>query len=102
MLLVDNKVQNLPPGDSTIPKDLMTPLIEDSEQITEMQPSPIAEFRCGISSILVELKCEDLPKVILLSSKFNDKPELKKFFLELVVERYEAEIEVLNSQEKSY
>ena len=67
-----------------------------------MQLSLIAKFHYIISSDLAELECEDLPKVILLSSKFNAKPELKKIFLELVVERYETEIEMLNSQDQSY
>ena len=67
--------------------------MEDSEKL-----SPIEEFQYGISSILAELKCEDLPKVVLLSSKLNTRPVLKKMFLDLVVERYEAEIEILNSQ----
>ena len=60
----------------------------------------IAECRDIISSYLAELEVEDLPRAILLSSKF--KPVLRKIFLELVVERYEAKIEFLNSQEKSY
>ena len=67
-----------------------------------MQTSPIAEFHCGISSILIDLKFGDLPKVILLSSKFNAKPKIKKIFLGLVVERYETKTEMLNSQEQSY
>ena len=80
----------------------MTLLIEDSEQSAKMQSSFIAEFHFEISSELAELECEDLPKVVLLNSKFNAKPELKKIFLDLVVERYETEIEILNSQEQSY
>ena len=67
-----------------------------------MQSNFITELRCEISSELVELECEDLPKVVLLSSKFNAKLELKKIFLDLVVERYETEIEILNLQEQSY
>ena len=47
------------------------------------------------------LEVEDLPWAILLPS-LSSKPVLKKIFLESVVERYEAEIEFLNSQETSY
>ena len=65
-----------------------------------MYPNFIAVCRDTISSDLAELEVEDLPRAILISSKFN--PVLKKNFLELLVERYEAEIELLNSQEKSY
>ena len=75
--------------------------MEDSEQFAKMHRSFMEEFHYGISSILDNLKCEDLPEVIPVSSKSN-KLELKKFFLELVVERYESEIVVLNSQEQSY
>ena len=71
-----------------------------SEKFVEMHPSFIVECRDVMSRGLAELKVEDLPRAILLSSSF--KPVLKKIFIELVVERYEAEIEFLNSQEKSY
>ena len=70
--------------------------MEDSEL------SPLEEFHCGISDILAQLRSEDLPKVLHSSSRFNDQPELKKVFLEVLAERYEAEIELLNSEEKSY
>ena len=76
----------------------VTSLMEDSERFAEVHPSFIAECRDVMSSDLAELEVEDLPRAILLSSKF--KPVLRKIFLELVVERYEAEIEFLNSQEK--
>ena len=74
--------------------------MEDFEKFAEMHPSFIAESRDIMSRDLAEMEWEDLPRAILLSLKF--KPVLKKIFLELVVERYEAEIEILNSQEKSY
>ena len=44
----------------------------------------------------------DLLEAFFSSSKFNTQPELKKVFLEVLVERYEAEIEILNTQEWSY
>ena len=50
----------------------------------------------------MEIEWEDLPKIVPISSKLDTQPVLKKMFLDLVVERYEAEIELLNSQEKSY
>ena len=81
-------------------KDQVTSLMEDSEQFVEMHPSFIAECQDVMSRGWADLKVEDLPRAILLSSKF--KPMLRKIFLELVVERYEVEIEFLNSQEKSY
>ena len=81
-------------------KDQVTSLMEDSEQFAKMHPSFIAECRDIISSDLEELEWEDLPRAILLSSKF--KPLLKKIFLELLVESYEVEIKFLNSQENSY
>ena len=39
-----------------------------------------------MSSDLVELECEDLPKVILLSSKLNANPEIKKIFLDFPIQ----------------
>ena len=44
MLLVDNKVQNIPPGDSTIQKYLMTPLAEDSVLVEKIQQPPITNM----------------------------------------------------------
>ena len=81
-------------------KDQVTSLMEDPERFVEMYPDFIALCRDTISSDLAELKVEDLPGVIPLGSEFN--PVLKKNFLEFLVERYEAEIELLNSQERSY
>ena len=49
---------------------------------------------------MAEYKVEDLPGVIPLSSK--GEPLLREIFLELVVERCGAEIELLSSQEISY
>ena len=46
------------------------------------------------------MRVEDLPGAVLRSLEYG--PVLRKIFLELVVERYEAEIELLNSQEISY
>ena len=77
-------------------KDQATSSMEDFEQFAEMHPSFIAECRCS----LARMKVEDLPQVILLSSSFP--PVLEKISLKLVVKIYEAEIEFLNSQEKSY
>ena len=71
-------------------------------QMEDSELSPLEEFRCGITDILARLRSEDLPKVFRSSSSFNDRPELKKVFLEVLAERYEAEIELLNSQEISY
>ena len=79
-------------------KDQVTSPMEESEQFAEMHPSFIAECRDVMSRDLAELEVEDLPGAILLNSSFN--PVFKKIFLELVVERYEAEIKFLNSQEK--
>ena len=75
--------------------------MEDSEQFAKMHPSFIAECQDEMSHGLAKLKFEDLPWAILLLSS-SAKLVLKKIFLELVVERYEAKIEFLNSQEKSY
>ena len=66
-----------------------------------MHPGFVVECRDEMSRALEMLEVEDLPRAILLPS-LSFKPVLKKIFLELVVERYEAEIELLNSQEKSY
>ena len=74
--------------------------MEDPEQFAEMYPDFIAVCRDTISSDLAELKVENLPGVIPLSLKFT--LVLRKIFLEVVVERYDAEIELMNSQEKSY
>ena len=64
--------------------------------------SPLEEFRCEISDILAKLRSKDLLEVFRSSSRFNNQPELRKVFLEVLVERYEVDIEFLNSQEKSY
>ena len=66
-----------------------------------MHPSFVAECRDEMSRGLAELEVEDLPWAILLPI-LSYKPVHKKIFLELVVEIYEAEVEFLNSQEKSY
>ena len=80
-------------------KDQVASLMEDPEQFAEMFPDFIAVCHNTISSDLAELKVEDLPGVIPLSSKCRT--VLKKIFLEMVVERYEVDIELLSSQEKS-
>ena len=77
-------------------------LIENSVQCVEIDPSLIAEFRSGIASVLAEFEWEDLPKVVPIGSALNHLPALKKMFLDLVIDRYEAELELLNSQEISY
>ena len=83
-------------------EDPVTSLMEDSEQCVEIDPSLIAEFRSGIVSVLVEIEWEDLPKIIPISSALNTLPALKKMFLDLVIERYESKLELLNSPEISY
>lgn len=83
-------------------KDIVTSLMEDSEKIAEIHPSLIAEFRHGVASVLAKIEWEDLRNIVLISSELDTQPVLKKMFLDLVVERYEAKIELLNSQEKSY
>ena len=68
-----------------------------------MQPKVRVVLRYEMSKMLSEFQTDDLPKVVLhISRTQNRNPEALKFFLELVVERYENEIEMLNSQEKSY
>ena len=74
--------------------------MEDPERFPEMFPDFMAGCRDTISSDLAELRVEDLPGVVLRSSEYR--PVLRKIFLELVVERYEVEIELFNSQEISY
>ena len=76
--------------------------MEDSEQFAETELSPLEEFHCGISRVLAQLRSKDLPEAFFSSSKFNTQPKLKKVFLEVLVERYEDEIEILNTQEQSY
>ena len=66
--------------------------MEDSEQFIEIHPNLIAEFWCGIASVLAEIEWEDLPKIVPFSSPLDNKLVLKKFFLDLVVEIYEAEL----------
>ena len=80
-------------------EDQATSPMEGSEQFTKMHPSFVAECQDEMLRGLEKMKVEDLPRAILLSSSF--KPMLKKIFLELVVQIYEAEIKFLNSQEKS-
>ena len=83
-------------------KDPVTSLMEDYEQCAEIDPSLIAEFQYGIASVLAETEWEDLPNIVPISSQLDTQPMLKKNFLDLVVERYEAEIKLLNSQERPY
>ena len=78
-------------------EDPVTSLMEDSEQCVEIDPSLIAEFRSGIVSALAEIEWEDLPKIVPIGSTLNTLPALKKMFLDLVIERYEFELELLNS-----
>ena len=66
-----------------------------------MHPGFVAECQDEMSRALAKLEVEDLPRAILLPS-LSSKPVLKKIFLEMLAERYEAEVEFLNSQEKSY
>ena len=83
-------------------KDPVTSLMGDSEQFTEIDPSLTAKFQYGVASVLAEIEWEDLPKVVPIGSALNHLPALKKMFLDLVIDRYEAELELLNSQEISY
>ena len=83
-------------------EDPVTLLMEDSEQCAEIDPSLIAEFQHKVASVLAEIEWEDLPKIVLISSELDTQPVLKKMFLDLVVERYESELQLLNSQEISY
>ena len=71
--------------------------MENSEQFAEMHPSLIAEFQYGVASVLEKIEWQDIPNIVHISSKLDTLPVLKKIFLDLVVDRYEAEIELLNS-----
>ena len=84
-------------------KDQITPLIENFEHFKNMQPKVRAALRYEMSKMLSEWKNDDLLKVVLLISRTQNRNlEVLNFFLELVVERYETEIEMLNSQDQSY
>ena len=81
-------------------EDHATSLMEDPERFAEMFPDFIAACRDTLASDLEIYKVEDLPGVIPIGSRGG--PMIMKILLELMVERYEAEIELLSSQEISY
>ena len=76
MLLVDSKFQNLPPGDSTIPKDLINPLVKDSELVRNIQLPLITNMDPSIDREAKLNKLLDLiEKIVYILDKTLEKHE---------------------------
>lgn len=73
--------------------------MEDSEQFAKVHPSFMAECQNEMSRGLAKMEVEDLPRITLLIASCT--PVLKKILLRVMIERYEAEIKLLKSQEQT-